>query len=64
MNVKLRTAPGDLIFNVFLYTFMLIVGVVTIYPFLNVLAISLNDSVDTVRGGDLFTAPYIYAREL
>ncbi len=50
MNVKLRTAPGDLIFNVFLYTFMLIVGVVTIYPFLNVLAISLNDSVDTVRG--------------
>ena len=62
MNVKRRIAPGDLIFNVFLYTFMLIVGVVTIYPFLNVLAISLNDSVDTVRGG-IYLRPRIFTLE-
>ncbi|MCM3632325.1 carbohydrate ABC transporter permease [Paenibacillus camelliae] len=30
---------------------MIVVGIVTLYPFLNVLAISFNDSVDTVRGG-------------
>ena len=30
---------------------MIFVGIATLYPFLNVLAISLNDSVDTVRGG-------------
>lgn len=42
---------GNFIFNLFLYTGMILVCVVTIYPFLNVLAISLNDSTDTVRGG-------------
>ncbi|NRF95307.1 carbohydrate ABC transporter permease [Paenibacillus frigoriresistens] len=30
---------------------MLIVGIVTLYPFLNVLAISFNDATDSVRGG-------------
>ncbi|MFC5701371.1 carbohydrate ABC transporter permease [Cohnella faecalis] len=30
---------------------MIAVTVVTLYPFLNVLALSLNDSVDSVRGG-------------
>ncbi len=33
--------------------------VITLYPFLNVLAISLNDSTDTVRGGI-----YLWPREL
>ena len=31
--------------------FMIFVLVITLYPFLHVLAISLNDSTDTVRGG-------------
>lgn len=39
------------LFNVFNYTLMIIIGAITLYPFLNVLAVSLNDSVDTVRGG-------------
>lgn len=39
------------LFNVFNYTLMLFIGAITLYPFLNVLAVSLNDSVDTVRGG-------------
>lgn len=42
---------GDKIFDIFVYVFMVIVAIVTLYPFLNVLAISFNDSVDTVRGG-------------
>ncbi len=39
------------LFNVFNYMLMLIMGIITLYPFLNVLAVSLNDSIDTVRGG-------------
>ncbi|MFC3343238.1 carbohydrate ABC transporter permease [Paenibacillus abyssi] len=30
---------------------MILVGIVTLYPFLNVLAISFNNSTDTIRGG-------------
>ncbi|MEK4250602.1 carbohydrate ABC transporter permease [Paenibacillus sp. FSL W7-1287] len=41
----------DKSFDVFNILFMIVVGIVTLYPFLNVLAISFNDSVDTVRGG-------------
>ncbi|AIQ67635.1 MULTISPECIES: carbohydrate ABC transporter permease [Paenibacillus] len=44
-------APQDRILEVIVYFSMTVVTVLTIYPFLNVLAISLNDSVDTVRGG-------------
>ncbi|MCA0755043.1 carbohydrate ABC transporter permease [Paenibacillus sp. N4] len=42
---------GDKIFDIFIYVFMTMVTIVTLYPFLNVLAISFNDSVDTIRGG-------------
>lgn len=39
------------IFDVVLVLVMIVVAVVTIYPFLNVLAISFNDATDTVKGG-------------
>lgn len=42
---------SDRIFDFIVYFVILFVVVITIYPFLNVLAISLNDSVDSVRGG-------------
>ena len=42
---------GDYVFNTALTLFMLILTVLVIYPFLNSLAISLNDSLDTARGG-------------
>lgn len=42
---------SDRVFDICNYIFLTIVAIVTLYPFLNVLAISLNDSVDTVRGG-------------
>ncbi|WP_055106300.1 carbohydrate ABC transporter permease [Paenibacillus ihumii] len=41
----------DWIFDTIVYLLIGIITIVTLYPFLNVLAISFNDSVDTVRGG-------------
>ncbi len=48
----------DRIFDTCNYIFLTLVFIVTLYPFLNVLAVSLNDSTDTVRGGI-----YIWPRE-
>lgn len=42
---------GERTFNIINYAVLTLIVVVTLYPFLNVLAISLNDSTDTVRGG-------------
>ncbi|WP_172257251.1 carbohydrate ABC transporter permease [Saccharibacillus deserti] len=42
---------GDKIFDVANIVLMSVVLIVTLYPFLNVLAISLNESSDTVKGG-------------
>ncbi|GIP58888.1 carbohydrate ABC transporter permease [Paenibacillus sp. FSL W8-0186] len=44
-------SPQDWIFNIIVYLLVSIITIITLYPFLNVLAISFNDSVDTVRGG-------------
>lgn len=41
----------DIVFELFLYLFMIFILIATLYPFLNILAISLNDSVDATRGG-------------
>ncbi len=38
-------------FDIILAVLMVIIAIVTVYPFLNVLAISLNDATDTVKGG-------------
>jgi len=52
MSSKLsRASWPDRIFDIVIYVILAIVTVVTLYPFLNVLAISLNDSTDSVRGG-------------
>ncbi|MBB6731243.1 ABC transporter permease subunit [Cohnella zeiphila] len=42
---------GERTFNVINYVVLTVIVAATLYPFLNVLAISLNDSADTVRGG-------------
>lgn len=49
-------------FDVFVYGMMIFVTIVTLYPFLNVLAISLNDSTDSVRGG-LTIYPRVFTLE-
>ncbi|WP_178382759.1 carbohydrate ABC transporter permease [Paenibacillus sp. P46E] len=46
-----QMTKSERVFDIFLYIFLGIIMLVTLYPFLNVLAISLNESTDTVRGG-------------
>lgn len=57
-----KSSFGDSAFNVFNYFLMILISVITLYPFLNVLAISLNDSVDTVKGGvTIFPREFTFA---
>lgn len=42
---------SDRAFDIVVYAILALVTIATLYPFLNVLAISLNDSTDSVRGG-------------
>lgn len=49
--MKRKTSIGDKIFVVCNTLFMIAFVVITLYPVLNTLAISLNDGIDAVRGG-------------
>jgi putative aldouronate transport system permease protein len=49
--VKSRFKPEPFLFHTFNYLLMLFIVIVTLYPFLNTLAISFNSGVDTTRGG-------------
>jgi len=42
---------GDKVFDFCNYIFMIFLIVVTLYPFINMLALSLNDANDSIRGG-------------
>jgi len=42
---------GDRIFDIVNYTLLCLLMVVTLYPFLNTLAVSFNDATDSIRGG-------------
>ncbi|MFD2214785.1 carbohydrate ABC transporter permease [Metabacillus endolithicus] len=46
-----KSTAKDRLFDWFIYTYLILISIVTLYPFLNVIAISFNESVDTVRGG-------------
>lgn len=46
-----QMSKSERAFDIALYVFLTLVMIVTLYPFLNVLAISFNESTDTVRGG-------------
>ncbi|MBN2533265.1 MAG: carbohydrate ABC transporter permease [Spirochaetales bacterium] len=43
-------------YSIVLYSIMSIILFITVYPFINILAISLNDATDTLRGG-IYLAP-------
>ncbi|CAI6078248.1 carbohydrate ABC transporter permease [Cohnella sp. JJ-181] len=45
---------GDYAFNSLNYVVLTLLGFATVFPFLNLLAISLNDTLDTMRGGIYF----------
>ncbi|MDR2932431.1 MAG: carbohydrate ABC transporter permease [Oscillospiraceae bacterium] len=46
-----RATTEDIVLDVFIYVCLLLLCVVTIYPFLNTLAYSFNDATDSIRGG-------------
>ena len=61
MNIKQRQLKiGDVVFNTFNTAFMLVLAVVTLYPFLNTIAVSFNDGLDTIRGG-IYLWPRIFS---
>jgi putative aldouronate transport system permease protein len=47
----MKRSIGEIFFDTANYILLVLLGIVTLYPFLNVLAISLNESLDTVKGG-------------
>lgn len=51
-------SPGDRIFDAFNVTVMVLLMIVTLYPFINQLAISLNQANDSIKGGI-----YLWPRE-
>src|SRR5690625_2302982 len=48
---KIKRTREDIIFDSVNYTFMLLLCVVMLYPFLNTFAISLNEASDSIKGG-------------
>ena len=55
---KIAKTKEDWLVDMFVYIILILTFVLTIYPFLNVLAISLNDAIDSMRG-----EIYIWPRE-
>lgn len=46
-----RKSIGDLIFDLIIFITLTFLVVVTVYPFWNTIAISLNDGLDSIKGG-------------
>ncbi len=46
-----KSSKADIAFTVFNSIFMILFVIITLYPVLNTLAISLNDGTDALRGG-------------
>ncbi|MCD9023722.1 carbohydrate ABC transporter permease [Cohnella silvisoli] len=60
MKTSTRYAsPGDRIFDFCNIALMLLLIAVTLYPFANMMAVSLNDAMDSSRGG-IFLKPRIF----
>ena len=52
--MKIKRSAGDWALDFIIYAIMIVTIVVTLYPFINSLAISLNNADDTTRGGITF----------
>jgi putative aldouronate transport system permease protein len=50
MDIMLKRSTGDYVFNTLNYSLLLILGLGTLFPFMNLLAISLNDATDSLKG--------------
>lgn len=51
MIVSSKSDKKDKVIDILIYALMILVAIATIYPFLNILAISFNDSADSIKGG-------------
>jgi putative aldouronate transport system permease protein len=54
MEQMRNSSWNDRLFTGFNYLFLSLLGFMTLYPFINLLAISLNDALDSLRGGIYF----------
>ena len=54
MTMKVKKSAADWALDFVIYAVMILTIVVTLYPFINSLAISLNNADDTTRGGITF----------
>lgn len=54
INSTIRKTPGEKIFKTLNIIFMICVCFLTIYPFINTLAISFNEGPDSMKGGIYF----------
>ncbi|WP_238357450.1 carbohydrate ABC transporter permease [Cohnella zeiphila] len=48
---KRNRSPGDVIFDTANVLLLVLLAVITLYPFLNTLVVSLNDANDSIQGG-------------
>lgn len=63
LHKRKKRSVGDTIFVICNTLFMILFVLITLYPILNTVAISLNDGTDALMGG-LSVAPKIYLEEL
>ncbi len=56
---RIRSSRSDQIFDICNYIFLIFVMIVTLYPILNTLAVSLNNATDSIKGG-IYLVPRIW----
>ncbi|NIK76166.1 putative aldouronate transport system permease protein [Paenibacillus castaneae] len=56
---RIRSSRGDQIFDICNITFLTLLMIVTLYPFLNTAAVSLNNATDSIKGG-IYLLPRIW----
>lgn len=61
-HIKMTRTASEWLLDIFKVLFLVLVTVVTVYPFWNVFIISINDATDAVRGG-LYFWPRIFSLE-
>ncbi|MDQ6417857.1 carbohydrate ABC transporter permease [Paenibacillus sp. LHD-117] len=61
-STRIKQSTGDRIFDICNYVFMILLMIVTLYPFLNVLAVSLNSAQDSIKGG-IYLLPRVWTLE-
>jgi len=57
-----RMSLGDWIFEIVNYTLLCVLMVLTLYPYLNTIAVSFNDATDAIRGG-IYLWPRVWTLE-